>query len=249
MAERYASLKQGLVGCWIPSVSGSGFLLPDLSGRGNNGTLTNMASDDWVSSQYGRALDFDGTDDEVRAQAPTISTTYCVSVWVKATTGNFSGLITLSADASNLGADLYLNSSGTVVFYCPSTNNGSARSFFTTTNAITSGQWVHLVGRWQAGLINDIYVNGVLAQGTLTGSVQSLLTTRTILSLGGRQGVNNWLTGQLDDARCYNRLLTESEIKLLASRPGIGLRQDRDRQTFYQFPSGSRRRLLLTGQT
>ena len=66
MADRYASLKQGLVGAWIPSISGSGLLLPDLSGRGNNGVLTNMGPEDWVASEGGRALDFDGSDDRVR---------------------------------------------------------------------------------------------------------------------------------------------------------------------------------------
>jgi hypothetical protein len=40
--------------------------LLDRSGYGNHGTLTNMdAGTDWVGSQYGWALDFDGVDDYV----------------------------------------------------------------------------------------------------------------------------------------------------------------------------------------
>ena len=61
-------LLDGIIGCWSPSIRGSGYLLPDLSGRGNHGTLTNMdAGTDWpgaaVRGVHGRVLDFDGTND------------------------------------------------------------------------------------------------------------------------------------------------------------------------------------------
>jgi hypothetical protein len=62
-------------------------------------------------------------------------------------------------------------------------------------------------------------------------------------------GNNYWgaLEGYLDDVRIYDRNLSLAEIKLLASKRGIGLRQESHRNTFYQFPSGARRRRILTG--
>jgi hypothetical protein len=60
-------------------------------------------------------------------------------------------------------------------------------------------------------------------------------------------GQQAYLQGQMDDIRIYNRTLTLPEIRQLASERGIGL-QPRPRQfTYYQFPSGSKRRRILTG--
>ena len=96
MADRYASLKQGLVGAWIPSISGSGWLWPDLSGRGNNGSLTNMDASDWVSSQYGRALDFDYATGASR-QSVNLPNTVSVSGFATATLSCWVNLQTAPA--------------------------------------------------------------------------------------------------------------------------------------------------------
>lgn len=37
----------------------------------NNGTLTNMASNDWVAGVHGRALDFDGSNDYIAIASDT----------------------------------------------------------------------------------------------------------------------------------------------------------------------------------
>ncbi len=60
-------LARGLVGFWLPlpSLSG-GMKLYDLSRYRNHGTLSNMdPRTDWVNTERGIALDFDGTDTSV----------------------------------------------------------------------------------------------------------------------------------------------------------------------------------------
>jgi hypothetical protein len=47
--------------------------------------------------------------------------------------------------------------------------------------------------------------------------------TRQSVWLGAISGTGTFLNGQLDDIRIYNRALTAAEIRLLASRRGIGL--------------------------
>ena len=42
----------GIIGCWSPSIRGSGYTLPDLA-RGNHGTLTNIAVTDWAGASIG----------------------------------------------------------------------------------------------------------------------------------------------------------------------------------------------------
>jgi hypothetical protein len=59
----------------------------------------------------------------------------------------------------------------------------------------------------------------------------------------------DYFGGQLDDIRIYNRALTPPEIRQLASKRGIGLQPRPKQFTYYQFPSGSKRRRLLTGMT
>lgn len=59
-------LWKGLVGFWAPHLGPTGLTLRDWSGFQNHGTLTSMdPATDWMSSLYGWALDFDGTDDYV----------------------------------------------------------------------------------------------------------------------------------------------------------------------------------------
>lgn len=63
-APEYASLWEGLVGCWVPQMGSTGDTLLDLSGYGNHCTLTNMdPATDWVTWRDGWALDFDAYDD------------------------------------------------------------------------------------------------------------------------------------------------------------------------------------------
>ena len=58
-------LWRGLAGAW-PMQEGGGVKAFDVSGYGNHGTLTNMdPATDWVVTEKGRALDFDGSNDGV----------------------------------------------------------------------------------------------------------------------------------------------------------------------------------------
>lgn len=240
MADRYASLKQGLVGCWIPSVSGSGLLLPDLSGRGNNGALTGMDASDWVSSQYGRALDFDGSNDWVLMQGTRsvydVGTgDFSLFSWFRSTAAGTQSIFLL--DNNSTGNGLILFSQGNIL------RTWVAGLRTDSTTVINDGAWKHVGMVRRSGLVTQ-FINGIAGNTfTSTGSALTGQTPR----IGSYDGANFMLTGQIDDVRIYSRALTESEIKLLASRRGIGLRQESHRQTFYQFPSGARRKRILTG--
>ncbi|GAI13042.1 unnamed protein product, partial [marine sediment metagenome] len=48
-----------------PMDEGSGGVLNDLSGNGNQGTIHDNEGDQWVDGKYGKALQFDGVDDYV----------------------------------------------------------------------------------------------------------------------------------------------------------------------------------------
>ena len=268
MTDRYASLKQGLVGCWIPSVSGSGNTLPDVSGYGNHGTLTNMSPDDWVSGQYGRALDFDGVNDFLDYgrcdQLSGLGVLSC-SFWCYPKSANeMYGLIrynTTIAIGSERRADYFgIQATGGVLYpmcyFSVAGNPFFFQSFTSTSLPVAQNTWSHVAFSVNlAGNTATIAVNGVSIAGTRTSggtpptatAAQGTVTWRsqTYIVSGGTQF---YFDGQIDDVRQYNRALTEPEIKLLASRPGIGLQPSPTRLIAREKKTGLRRK-ILTGQT
>src|SRR3990167_6135641 len=74
----------GLVGYWSFDVGKGGAKAVDMSGRGNNGTLTNMnTTAAWVGGKIGNALNFDGSNDFVNATKLSLGTgNFSFSAWV-----------------------------------------------------------------------------------------------------------------------------------------------------------------------
>ena len=247
MSDRYASLKQGLVGCWIPSVSGSGLLLPDLSGRGNNGALTGMDASDWVSSQYGRALEFDGVDDKVTSTHPLgVSVSQCTfSVWMRKASASDIAISSIGSETANSRFHISWFSDGQL--YCTVENGASSYGEFAPSFTSNFRNYCLVYDGTQATNASRlrVFLDGQQVSLSYTGTIPSTAISSNVVAIGAGSG--SFSKSQQDDIRIYNRALTEPEIKLLASRPGIGLRQESQRNTFYQFPSGSRRRRILTG--
>lgn len=229
----YATLRQGLVGAWCASLpnGGSGNTLPDQSGYNNHGSLVNMGPEDWVSGQYGRALDFDGSNDYIESRSPfgtAAQPEVTASAFIRINSGY--GLVMISN--STTGFFWYAGLSGAAVAGQRLYIGGTAFPGLNSVTAIPSG-WNHIAFTYNRTAV-VFYLNGNNV-GTATG-VNDPAFNNQVFQIGG-YGSAETLNGQLDDIRSYNRALSPNEIRLLASRPGIGLRQDRDRNTFYQFPS------------
>lgn len=253
MRDRYASLREGLVGAWIPSVSGSGLLLPDLSGHGNSGTLTNMGPEDWVSGQYGRALDFDGVDDGIYIGIDDFGknhTSGSIAYWFSTTTTASNANAFTSAYEG--GTSNYLMTrfnAGAIEFF--QFNNDGTPDQIRTSATFNDGLWRHCVVL-STGSEYQIFVDGTsqsfsVVSGSNNGDWFADTSLRNNITFAYRSQSTdiNYYDGQLDDIRIYNRALSEPEIKLLASRPGIGLRPQR-RTMYYAPPTGARRRRILT---
>lgn len=266
--DLYASLKQGLVGCWIPSVSGSGLLLPDLSGRGNNGSLVGMDASDWVSGQYGRALDFDGSNDYLEygrcdqlSNLPVLSCSFwCYPKSVNAVYGliryNSTGAIGSERRADFFGVEASGGVLYPVCYFSVAGNLSSFQSFTSTLLPVAQNAWSHVA--FSVNLASNtatIAVNGVSVAGTRSSggtpptatAAQGTVTWRSQTYIGSG-GTQFYFDGQIDDLRAYNRAITESEIKLLASKRGIGLQPSPTRFIAREKKTGLRRK-ILTGQT
>jgi hypothetical protein len=251
-----SNLNRGLVGAWCPSIAGSGLLLPDLSGYGNHGTLTNMDASDWVGTDKGRALDFDGSDDYVSIAGAAVyaqnARPFSVScfAYIRNFNNPYSKLVMLKSDdasAWEFGLSDQPSYRGVLI----GTNGQWARiRADIISNEMTNGWHHYLVtynGLGQSTANNfQFYFDANLKPST---NADNFSATNNVSSIC-LDASNNRLTGQLTDIRIYNRALTPSEIKqLYEGGPGFGLRQERKRSRFQVqgFNAGRYRRQQLIG--
>ena len=232
MINRYASLRQGLVGAWCPSVQrcGSGFTLPDLSGYGNHGTLTNMdPGTDWVASGSGLALDFDGSNDYVTTGLSfSGASKLIISAWIfrPSSTSNFY-VGCGAGGSSGPRANLYINGS---TYFLTADKIGNA-SYGSVSCSLTG--WNHFVYIFDGSGVDNAtrlsaYVNGSKQTLTYVDTIPGTLGNVGVFEIGRSLGQGLYGTGQADDVRIYNRALTPTEIQLLyTGGRGVGLAPER----------------------
>ncbi len=241
-----SNLNHGLVGAWCPSVAGNGLLLPDLSGYGNHGTLTNMDASDWVGTNKGRALDFDGTNDQVVvAYRAVFNVTNSITVmcWVRTTLGVNQYAMTRNEASFYLG----IGPTGTTANLASIYINNASSSWLQGTTTINDGGW-HLIAATYNRLRIRIFADG--KEENSVGATGAIATdTSSSVQIGARSAFS-FFTGDIDDARMYNRALSSSEIKqLYEGGPGYGLKPERKRSRFQVqgFSAGRFRRQQLIG--
>ena len=252
---KYASLRQGLLGAWCPSLGATGYRLLDRSGRGNHGTLTNMdAGTDWVGGPRGPVLDFDGANDHVSIGniQTEIANGYTLSAWIKYTASHIGQII--SRDDSTTVERFFQfrvdTSNNTIRFVRYNSSNILVTNILTAAT-VNNGKWRHVLACFGLSFGSMIFVDGLLS-ATDASTTANRSGSGSPLHIASRFSnniaTNESFNGQMDDVRFYIRALNLAEIRLLASEPGIGLRPERVSVYFGESLS-SRRRKILTGLT
>ncbi len=195
---------------------GTGTTTADSSGNGITGTLVN--SPVWSTGKNGSALTFNGSNTYVD-----------LGVWASL---NMTGSMTLSAwvfETANVADDAQIiaKSDGNSGWQLKSSPDTGLRTFaveITTpsgqsvarySNTVRSlNTWYYVAGVYNASTQTlDIYVNGVLDNGQLLGTVSSSQMNSSVnANIGRRTGGFN-LNGIIDDLRIYNAALTQSQIQ------------------------------------
>lgn len=234
----YPELWQGCVGAWNPGLGPTGLTLRDWSGYGIHGTLTNMASDTaWVRNQGKTALNFDGSNDSVIASALTIGAVEgTISTWVRPDTWTGNATIFSMRTTDFLEA---LHNGGTLLFRY---GNGSAGTSLTLP---TVGVWSHLAFVYNTASGLQYYINGNLSLST--NPTWPAIDVGGNLVIGNLDGSNLPFDGLISDFRVYIRAISTSEIRLLASRPGIAYERTLRRRSSAAVAAFNRRRRLLVG--
>ena len=228
------NLSCGLLGWWLFNENGGNTAF-DIA-RNNDGTLTNGPT--WVSGKFGPALNFDGTADYVNVtddNSLDVTTGLTLSAWIK-TTWNSIGtkqIITKDTNGTNTRSFGLLIGvgAGLVSAAIFKTGNSETRLDAATGN-IANGNWHFVAATYR--FVTDgtsvlrIYVDGIQVAVTSLAKGPILVTT-TPVNIGRRPYAanENYFPGSIDNARIYNRQLSDKEVKELYVSPFAGLVQPR----------------------
>jgi hypothetical protein len=208
-----------LAGYWAIN-EGAGSKVTDLSGNGNDGTLINMEpSTDWVGTERGYALDFDGTNDYVNigdGAAVVGSGNFAISAWIKTSmtargifvnqraTDSTDGTYLLGVDDSPVGK---------IEFSIANTGIGFN---FNSNASVNDGEWHHIVAQKVNTTGGEIYIDGRF-DNSGTGSAKALLAVDVVIGRWNGDGL--YFDGLIEDIRVFKRALSADEIHSIYATP------------------------------
>jgi hypothetical protein len=188
------------------SYPGTGTTWRDLSGRGNNGTLTNGPTFSGIGKQA--SIVFDGVDDYVDCGTQIDLSQYSafsVNVWVnsRSLTG-YKSAFAIANNPSGTGWQHWIGTNGSN-FYVEMRSGGSDKAL--TTSGAALNTWSHITTVWN-GTTLFLYVNGVERSSIAASAITNTVKT---LYIGYFPGFTVW-DGYVSNTQIYNRALSAQEI-------------------------------------
>jgi hypothetical protein len=187
--------------------------LIDRSERGNHGTFVSPSTNSWSASGSGVSIAFNATATQVAllpfsAQFDKSAT---LSLWIKrdepdATVPAESGFFW--ANLSDGGQASHYSYQGYI--YCRLLRANRVDGLVTLLD----------LSKWHHFCVTTDGVNYTIYQA---GRILSQTAAEATVKLASPLRAGELFKGRMDDIRLYNRALTPAEIRLLASRRGIGL--------------------------
>jgi hypothetical protein len=186
----------------------------DMSGNGNDGSLTNGAAINYTTG--GGSILFDGANDFVIIPTFTNGPTSQITTeaWIRPNKSSV-GTGTQRGGAVSSSSSMYLgiidSTDGGSTFSLHWANQTSNSRLYNWNGSIPNNAWTHIVGTYDGGT-SRAYVNGVQVDAwAQTGTVTA--GTYYVGTYGGAtaDGVHNF-KGDISIARIYNVALTVTEI-------------------------------------
>ena len=209
---------------WLPLTDGTGTTAVDISGGGNDGTVTNAT---WRNSELGTALEIDATGEYVQSSiASTVfDSRFTVATWLEM--DGFSGSSTtpiFSVESDYQGGN-YTNGS----YIALGLKNSGTQVHLHNGNGIGPTQVIDVLdGRWHLFILDynptdgsyNLYLDGVLsATGTRT---KFRSPTGSIRFFGGGfHSANSYVTGG-QNVRVWSRALSATEVADIYYSPWLG---------------------------
>ncbi|KPK37899.1 MAG: hypothetical protein AMJ65_13590 [Phycisphaerae bacterium SG8_4] len=206
-----------LVGQWKLD-EGGGTIAIDATGNGNDGTLEGDPT--VVNGQFGQALAFEDSRVVIGASDSLIGDffqgTFTVSAWINPSrTGNTWQQVFRSVAASYTNDTLFLNNDGRLSWRGTVNAGWAGGMCETAPDVVPANQWTHVAVTGD-GANFRIYVNGALSQESAFQTTDGANTTYYI---GGTSGGESY-TGQVDDVRIYDHVLSEDDVRASMENQG-----------------------------
>ena len=190
---------------------GSGTIVKDESGYGNDGTIYGAT---WTSGISGKALSFDGRDDYVEIPyTSTLNPTHAITIegWFKSTPGDYR-TIASTGYAWNVGngwlVRLTRDTEPIMLHFRLRTTKG-IQTVGTYKN-VENNEWTHFAAIYDGSQMK-LYVNSVLDDSApQTGNI---LDDNNPLRIGRLINQREYFSGIVDEIAIYPRALTSEEIK------------------------------------
>jgi glucose/arabinose dehydrogenase/PKD repeat protein len=204
---------------------GAGTTTGDSSGNGITGALTNSPA--WIAGRNGTALAFNGTNTYVDLGNPTalqLTGSMTLSAWVYETANVGDDGQIISKSDGNSGWQLKSSpDTGVRTFAIAITNPGGVAIQRYSNTVRTLNTWYHVTGVYDASAQTlSVYVNGVLDNGALSGTVPASQRASSVNANIGRRTGGFYIQGTVDDVRLYGRALSLAEIQADMSTPVSG---------------------------
>jgi|694.fasta_scaffold05393_26 hypothetical protein len=181
------------------SYPGSGTVWRDISGNGNNGTLTNGPT---FNSANGGSIVFDGINDYVIHPTINLGTISSWSVWVKYNSLAGEPVI-LGSNSIDYYSLFYFP--GGKIFYV---NYGGSLASLSYPTGLLLSTWYNIT-QTRSGLTIKVYLNGIDI-GTMSGGSP---TSPTIFSVIGAERTGAYFSNiNMGSTLIYNRALSAAEV-------------------------------------
>lgn len=210
---------------------GSGTSTTIDSKKGTTGSLSGGPA--WVGGRVNNyCLDFDGTNDYVTLNSSLrTGQVFSFAFWFKRDTDGqhyplFMGTEFFAGVTSSGGAAVYQSSTANLLRFEILAGSGASRQSVVATaggfgDLTGNKHWNHCAATSDGRYIS-LYLNGRLISRALKTITLDWKTNGFYIAKNNSEnpsGTAAYFDGKIDDARVYNRALSESEVKMLAFAP------------------------------
>ena len=199
----------------LPTVRGGGNLLRDYSGLNNNGVFPGGTADpDWITSDRGYVLDFDGTDDKVTipspAKLPIGASPRTISLTLKNDFAAESDWFFYGAGATGQAFGIDGNGDDDIQVFTWGDD-------FIFNSGIANDTWFDLVITYDGNVTILAYVNGILKHTKTLGSSRN--TAQSDVTLATRTGGSGFMQGTISELVIWDRALSGYEVMYKHQNP------------------------------
>ncbi len=192
---------------YLPFEEGSGDTTEDLSQYGHEANLVNDPK--WVDGQYGKALEFDGTNyviipinDDLQLRE-----TFTAEFWVKRDASQAAGWNYMVAAGELRWAVIYNTDQKGYIY----TRSGGTWAQRIVTSIPLTEDWTHIAATYDVNKGVTLYFN---AEEAGTGAKPPVVDEIDgSIMVGARHPGSEFFTGVIDDVVLYNRIISLDEIK------------------------------------